>query len=93
MTTKPDIFSAFERHLQDKDVSILTLHGYLSDVQQFARWFKQSNSETFNLPAIRPRKRREMYLTVSFFMALVSWVRRLGVFWSGRALSMEIAMD
>jgi len=45
--------------LQDKDVSILTLRGYLSDVQQFARWFEQSNSETFNLPAITPTDIRE----------------------------------
>lgn len=36
MTTKSDIFSDFEYYLQDKDLSILTLRGYLSDVQQFA---------------------------------------------------------
>jgi len=53
------IFSAFEHYLQDKDVSILTLRGYLSDVQQFARWFEKSNNETFNLPAITPTDIRE----------------------------------
>lgn len=58
-TTNPNIFSAFEQYLQDKDVSILTLRGYLSDVQQFAGWFEQSNNETFNLPAITPTDIRE----------------------------------
>jgi integrase/recombinase XerC len=53
------IFSAFEHYLQDKDVSILTLRGYLSDVQQFARWFEKSNNEMFNLPAITPTDIRE----------------------------------
>jgi site-specific recombinase XerD len=90
MTTKPDIFSAFERYLQDKDVSILTLRGYLSDVQQFARWFKQSNSETFNLPAITPTDIREyrQYLqstekrkanTVNRKLAALSALMRWGI--------------
>jgi len=54
MTTTKDIFSAYEHHLQDRDVSVLTLRGYLSDVQQFARWFEQTNSESFKLPAVTP---------------------------------------
>lgn len=58
-TTNPNIFSAFEQYLQDKDVSVLTLRGYLSDVQQFAGWFEQSNNETFSLPAITPTDIRE----------------------------------
>ena len=90
MTTKPNIFSAFERHLQDKDVSILTLRGYLLDVQQFARWFEQSNSETFNLPAITPTDIREyrQYLqstekrkasTVNRKLAALSALMRWGI--------------
>jgi integrase/recombinase XerC len=59
MMTTTNIFNAFEQYLQDKDVSILTLRGYLSDVQQFAGWFEQSNSETFSLPAITPTDIRE----------------------------------
>ena len=54
MKTTKDIFSAFEQHLQNKDLSLLTLRGYLSDVQQFARWFEQTNKETFTLPAVTP---------------------------------------
>jgi site-specific recombinase XerD len=57
--TKNNILSAFEKYLQDKDVSILTQRGYLSDVQQFAGWFEKSNSETFNLPAVTPTDVRE----------------------------------
>ena len=90
MTTKPNIFSAFERHLQDKDVSILTLRGYLLDVQQFARWFEQSNSEAFNLPAITPTDIREyrQYLqstekrkasTVNRKLAALSALMRWGI--------------
>lgn len=59
MNSTTNIFSAFEQYLQDRDVSILTLRGYLSDVQQFARWFEQNNSEKFNLPAITPTDIRE----------------------------------
>lgn len=59
MTTQPNIFTAFEQSLQDKDLSILTQRGYLSDVRQLARWFEKSNHETFNLPAVTPTDIRE----------------------------------
>ncbi len=57
--TKNNILSAFEKYLQDKDVSILTQRGYLSDVQQFEVWFEKSNSEAFSLPAVTPTDVRE----------------------------------
>ena len=48
------LIDQYKTHLENKDLSVLTLRGYLSDVQLFARWFEQTNAEEFDLPAVTP---------------------------------------
>lgn len=52
METK--VVEAFIAYLQDRDRAPLTISGYVADVQLFARWFEQTNRETFTLPAVTP---------------------------------------
>jgi integrase/recombinase XerC len=41
-------FDKFSSHLQQQDRSEVTIHGYLNDLQAFARWFEQTNGEPFS---------------------------------------------
>jgi integrase/recombinase XerC len=54
-----DALFEFQHHLQDSDLSPLSVSGYLGDVRQFASWFTQTNGETFSLEAITPTDIRE----------------------------------
>lgn len=49
----------FEKHLENEDLSPLTVRGYLNDLGQFVRWFEQTNDEAFSLPAVTPTDVRE----------------------------------
>jgi len=60
-------FSVFKRYLQDQDRAELTNKSYLSDLKFTARWFEQTNGETFNPENITPsdiRAYRQYMLTV-----------------------------
>jgi len=60
MTNKPnEIFPAFERYLYDRDVSTLTLQGYLADTRVFITWFEKHNREDFALENVTPSDVRE----------------------------------
>lgn len=54
-----NILSGFEHYLEEQDRSPLTVSGYLTDLQQFIRWFEQTNGESFSLPGITPTDVRE----------------------------------
>ncbi len=36
---------SFETYLHEQDCAALTVHGYLTDLEHFSRWFKQTNGE------------------------------------------------
>ena len=54
-----NILSGFKYYLEAQDRSPLTVSGYLTDLQQFIRWFEQTNGESFSLPGITPTDVRE----------------------------------
>ncbi len=56
----------FREYLEDEDRSPLTIKGYLNDIQDFVRWFGQTNGEEFSLPAVTPSEVRayRQYLTM-----------------------------
>lgn len=85
-----ETISTFKQALQDRDVSPLTVQGYLSDVQLFIAWFEQRNREDFALEAVTPSDVREyrQYLqkvekrkasTVNRKLAALSALMRWGV--------------
>ncbi|MBI5565368.1 MAG: tyrosine-type recombinase/integrase [Chloroflexi bacterium] len=49
----------FTTYLRERDRAALTIAGYVADVQLFAKWFEQTNGETFAPPAITPSDVRE----------------------------------
>ena len=60
-------FDAFTRYLEEQDRSPVTIKGYLTDLEKFARWFEQTNGESLtphNLTAADLRKYRQFLLTV-----------------------------
>jgi site-specific recombinase XerD len=54
-----DLFEKFEAYLADHDRAPLTIAGYLSDLRLFARWFEQTDGETFMPQAVTPSDVRE----------------------------------
>jgi integrase/recombinase XerC len=54
-----DVFQDFENFLREQDHSKLMIIGYLNDLQQFSRWFEQTNGETFTLQGVTPTDVRE----------------------------------
>lgn len=88
-----NMLSGFKAHLQDIDLSPLTTHGYLGDVNQFAIWFTQTNGETFSLESVTPtdirayrqflqvteqRKASTVNRKLAALSALMSWARNSG---------------
>jgi integrase/recombinase XerC len=53
------MFDKFERSLEEKDRSILTRKGYLSDLRFFVDWFERKNDEKFSPEAVTPTDLRE----------------------------------
>jgi site-specific recombinase XerD len=49
----------FQHHLEDQDLSPLTIKGYLADLHHFARWFEQTNGETLTIQRITPTDVKE----------------------------------
>jgi site-specific recombinase XerD len=78
-TTETKILTGFESHLNEQDVSPLTISGYVQDVRQFVVWFKQSNRESFSLPAATPTDLREyrQYMQVTLRRKASSINRKL----------------
>ena len=63
----PPDFSTFEQYLRAQDRAALTNKSYLSDLKFTARWFEQTNGETFSPEKITPsdiRAYRQYLLTV-----------------------------
>jgi integrase/recombinase XerC len=56
---KSDLFEDFKTYLTDHDRADLTIAGYLADVRLFARWFEQTNDETFTPQSVTPTDVRE----------------------------------
>lgn len=54
-----NIISTFEKSLQDKGASPLTIMGYLADTRLFLTWFEKHNREDFALEAVTPGDVRE----------------------------------
>jgi integrase/recombinase XerC len=48
------LLTKFQNHLNDQDLSPLTIRGYLSDLGHFARWFEQTNGEVLTVQRITP---------------------------------------
>ena len=48
------LLEEFRTYLADHDRAPLTVTGYVADVQLFARWFEQTNSESFTPAAVTP---------------------------------------
>jgi len=53
------LLTKFQNHLNDQDLSPLTIKGYLSDLQHFARWFEQTNGEELTVQRITPTDVKE----------------------------------
>lgn len=81
----------FQRHLEDQDLSPLTIRGYLADLRHFARWFEQTNGETLTVQRITPtdvkeykhfligvekRKASTVNRRLAALAALAKWARR-----------------
>lgn len=49
----------FQNYLDDQDLSPLTIKGYLSDLNHFARWFEQTNGEQLTVQRITPTDVKE----------------------------------
>ena len=49
----------FQKHMDDQDLSPLTVKGYLSDLNHFARWFEQTNGEALTVQRITPTDVKE----------------------------------
>jgi len=44
----------FQTHLNQRDLSALTIRGYVADLRHFKRWFEQSNGEALAVDLITP---------------------------------------
>jgi len=53
------LLNKFQKHLDDQDLSPLTIKGYLSDLQHFNRWFEQTNGEVLTVQRITPTDVKE----------------------------------
>jgi integrase/recombinase XerC len=53
------LLTNFQKHLDDQDLSPLTIKGYLSDLNHFARWFEQTNGEVLTVQRITPTDVKE----------------------------------
>lgn len=53
------LLNKFQKHLDDQDLSPLTIKGYLSDLQHFDRWFEQTNGEALTVQRITPTDVKE----------------------------------
>jgi len=53
------LLTDFQNHLNDLDLSPLTIKGYLSDLQHFARWFEQTNGEALTIQRMTPTDIKE----------------------------------
>ena len=54
-----NVLAEFTAYLHDHDRAILTINGYVADVRLFARWFEQTNHESFATQAVTPTDVRE----------------------------------
>jgi hypothetical protein len=54
----PKMIDQYKTHLENEDLSTLTITGYLANTRPFLQWFEQSNSETSNLPTSPHRRAR-----------------------------------
>lgn len=48
------LLTNFQHHLDEQDLSPLTIKGYLSDLGHFEGWFERVNAETLNVQRITP---------------------------------------
>ena len=53
------LLTHFQTYLDDQDLSPLTIKGYLSDLNHFARWFEQTNGEVLTVQRITPTDVKE----------------------------------
>lgn len=53
------LLTNFQKHMDDQDLSPLTVKGYLSDLNHFARWFEQTNGEVLAVQRITPTDVKE----------------------------------
>ena len=53
------LLTDFHNHLNDQDLSPLTIKGYLSDLHHFSRWFEQTNGEALTVQRITPTDVKE----------------------------------
>lgn len=53
------IFEKYKQYLADKDLAVLTITGYLSDLRIFAQWFQENNDRELTLEAITPTDIKE----------------------------------
>ena len=48
------LLTNFQKHMDDQDLSPLTIKGYLSDLGHFEGWFERVNAETLKVQRITP---------------------------------------
>jgi integrase/recombinase XerC len=87
------LLTNFQKHLNDQDLSPLTIKGYLSDLNHFASWFEQTNGETLTVQRITPtdvkeykhfllgpqrRKAGTVNRRLASIAALCKWARQTG---------------
>lgn len=88
-----NLFADFETHMNDLDLSQLTMRGYLADLRHFSRWFEQTNTEVLAVERITPtdvkeykhflvsveaRKASTVNRHLAAIASLAKWARKTG---------------
>ena len=55
----PKMIDQYKTHLENEDLSVLTITGYLADTRLFIMWFEKHNRERFALENVTPSDVRE----------------------------------
>ena len=88
-----NLFADFEKHMNDLDLSTLTMRGYLADLRHFSRWFEQTNAEILAvervtstdvkeykhfLISVEQRKASTVNRHLAAIASLAKWARKTG---------------
>jgi integrase/recombinase XerC len=88
-----NLFADFEKHMNDLDLSALTMRGYLADLRHFSRWFEQTNAEALAVERVTPtdvkeykhfllnveqRKASTVNRHLAAIASLAKWARKTG---------------
>jgi len=88
-----EILDQFRKYLISEDCSLLTVHGYLADLEHFSSWFRQTNGEALTPQCLTPtdvkaykqhllvverRKASTVNRRLAALSAYAKWARKTG---------------